>query len=54
MPLKPGSSDAVVSHNIKKLMEEGYPQKQAEAIALQKAGRSKGKGKGKSKGKGKK
>lgn len=36
MPLKRGSSDQVVSSNIRKLREEGYPQKQAVAIALDK------------------
>ena len=36
MPLKEGSSDDVVSDNIEKLVEEGYPQKQATAIALDK------------------
>lgn len=41
MPLKEGKSDAVVSANIRQLMREGYPQKQAVAIALKKAGRSK-------------
>jgi hypothetical protein len=39
-PLKKGSSDAVVSANIRKLRHEGYPQRQAVAIALKKAGRS--------------
>lgn len=36
MPLKQGSS---VSWNIKKLVDEGRPRRQAVAIALSKAGR---------------
>lgn len=42
MPLKSGKSDKVVSSNIKKLREEGYPQKQAVAIALTKKKKSNG------------
>lgn len=41
MPLKSGSSDETVSQNIKTEMKAGKPQKQAIAIALDKAGKSK-------------
>lgn len=41
MPLKLGKSNKVISHNIKKEMEAGKPQKQAIAIAMNKAGKSK-------------
>jgi hypothetical protein len=41
MPLKSGSSKAVVSANIKTEIAAGRPQKQAVAIALSKAGKSK-------------
>lgn len=40
MPLKKGRSKKAVSSNIRKLRHEGYPQRQAIAIALTKAGKS--------------
>lgn len=41
MPLKRGSSQKVISQNIKELMDSGRPQKQAVAIAMDKAGKGK-------------
>ena len=45
MPMKKGSSSKVVSSNIKREMKAGYPQKQAVAMSLAKAGKTKAKAK---------
>lgn len=38
MPLKPGTSQATVSHNIEEMRAAGHPLKQAIAAAEKKAG----------------
>jgi len=50
MPLKKGSRPTIVSENIRELRHSGYPQKQAVAIAMDKAGKSKKKKKKSRKG----
>ena len=46
--LKSGSSKKSISSNVRTLLTDGYPQKQAVAIAMRKSGKSKSKSKSKS------
>jgi len=46
MPLTKGKTKKAVSSNVKKLKKEGYPQKQAVAIALNTAGKGRRKKRG--------
>jgi hypothetical protein len=39
MPLKSGAGKTIIGGNISRLRGEGYPQKQAIAIAMSKAGK---------------
>jgi hypothetical protein len=41
MPLKTGSSKAVISHNISEMIKAGRPRDQAVAAAYRKAGKKK-------------
>jgi len=41
MPLMRGKSKAAIKSNIRRLVREGYPQRQAVAIAHEKAGKGK-------------
>tara|TARA_R100001086_G_scaffold244424_1_gene174193 strand:+ start:193 stop:360 length:168 start_codon:yes stop_codon:yes gene_type:complete len=41
MPLMQGKSKAAIKSNIRRLVKEGYPQKQAVAIAHERAGKGK-------------
>jgi hypothetical protein len=46
MPMMRGSSPKTISSNISRLREEGFPQKQSIAIALDKAGKARKMAKG--------
>jgi len=49
MPLYKGRSKKTISKNIRTLRREGFPRKQAVAIAMSKAGKSKRRSRGKKK-----
>jgi hypothetical protein len=51
MPLQPGKGKKVVSSNISEMIKSGYPQKQAVAASLRKAGIPKKKRKSRNAGK---
>jgi hypothetical protein len=44
MPLRPGKSQAVISSNIREMVDAGHPQDQAVAAAMSKAGKKRKKG----------
>jgi hypothetical protein len=49
MPLRKGKSKAVISSNIREMVDSGHPQRQAVAAALRTAGAPKKRKKGRSK-----
>jgi hypothetical protein len=51
MPLKSGSSKSVISKNVSEMVKAGFPQAQAVAASLRKAGVPKARTKGKAKAK---
>lgn len=44
MPLKKGSSQQVISQNIREMVHAGHPQQQAIAAAMSSAGKKRGRG----------
>lgn len=45
MPLRKGKSKAVISSNIREMRKAGYPQRQAVAASMRKAGKPRKRGK---------